>query len=340
MTFTLKVLKIINETHEAKTICFKQPTFRKIIYRAGQYITIIVNVNGRKYRRPYSLSSTPGIDSTVNITVKRVLHGIVSNHLIDTTKEGDMLEVVEPMGNFIYDSCEYPDSEIFLWGAGSGISPLFSILNSILKKCSNKVFLIYCNSTKFNTIFYNQLNELKRDYHDRFRLSLFSTKETAVESTYGRLNEDHVFGIMEDAKAQSNALHYICGPIGFKENVLQGLQRLDVGQTFIFSEDFENVPSEKDLKGIKTRFVAIINKGVTSNVEVLRGKNILEAGLDQLIDLSYSCQTGSCCLCKARLLLGKVNTKGSHNLQQELEEDEILLCCSYPLTDNIKIEID
>jgi ring-1,2-phenylacetyl-CoA epoxidase subunit PaaE len=339
MTFTLKVVALHRESADAVTICFKQPGLKKVKYKPGQYLTVVVNINNRKYKRPYSLSSAPGIDDTLNITVKRLLHGIVSNHLLDVIKEGAMLEVIEPMGDFIYENDNSQDEEIFLWGAGSGITPLISILKTVLHQNTQKVTLLYCNKSLIQTIFYNQLTQLKKQYTDRFSLNLFCTEEENAGTIYGRVKDDHVYEVLKNAPDIVNTIHYICGPVGLKETVRGVLMKFGVKKEQIFSEDFEHVINEIELKEIQTRFVEIVKEGTKSKIEVIRGKSILEAGLDYEIDLPYSCQTGSCTLCKAKLISGEVKRIGTEAAEHGLNKDEQLLCCSYPLTDNVIFEI-
>lgn len=102
--YTLKVLEVRKETIDSVTLCFKQPGLKKIKYLAGQYLTLQFRINGRRYIKPYSFSSTPLIDSTLNVTVKRVPGGIVSNYINDIVKVDDVIEVQEPLGDFIFES--------------------------------------------------------------------------------------------------------------------------------------------------------------------------------------------------------------------------------------------
>src|SRR4051812_31049076 len=102
--FTLKIIEIIKEVPDVVTIGFKQPGLKKIKYKAGQYITLKVNINGRKYIRPYSLSSAPNIDANLEITLKRIPGGIVSNYLYDHANVNDLIEVMEPMGDFVFNA--------------------------------------------------------------------------------------------------------------------------------------------------------------------------------------------------------------------------------------------
>lgn len=344
ITYTLKVLAIIQETPDTHTICFKQPALKKIKYMAGQYLTLVVNVNGRKFRRPYSFSSSPGIDTTLNITVKRVPHGLVSNHLIDMVREGDLIEVMEPMGNFVFPlEAEDQKKSVFLWGAGSGITPLMSILKFVLNEIiDSKVTLVYCNRDKEQTIFYEAFTKLKEQFADRFSLYLFFTKEkyTDKNAVNNRIGKLQVADILKTSGDFKDTLQYICGPKGLKETVTSTLFEYGIDTKNIYSEEFEHIVNETELGDVQTRSVEITSWDETIILEVVRGKSILEAGLDRQIDLSYSCQTGTCTLCKAKLISGEIKVIGIENTIKELQSNEILLCCSYPLTDNVKVKIN
>ncbi|WP_214071525.1 iron-sulfur cluster-binding domain-containing protein [Mucilaginibacter sp. dw_454] len=339
ITYTLKIVQIVRETEDTSTIFFKQPGLKKIKYLAGQYITVVVNVNGRKYKRPYSLSSSPRIDSTINITVKKLLHGVVSNHLVDVVKEGDMLEVIEPMGNFLYDVDMHHNKAVFLWGAGSGITPLMSILKTALVNNSQQINLFYCNKTTQHTIFFNQLQQLQQNNKQKLGLNFFYTEEQIAQANFGRINAYDVEKALSGLDV-ANTLHYICGPNGLKETVKTALLENGVQLTQIFFEDFEHIINEVELKDVQTRFVTLINNSNKNSIEVIRGKSILEAALDTRLDLPYSCQTGTCTLCKATLVSGEVKKIGNEKMDHELSENERLLCCSYPLTNNIIFEIN
>ncbi len=337
-TYTLKIVAIRKETDDAKTICFKQPALKKVSYQAGQYLTLVLSINNRKYRRPYSFSSSPGIDPTLDITVKRVPKGVVSNHLIDVIKEGDLIEVLEPMGEFIYSNT----SHIMLWGVGSGITPLMSILKFALNDNNDtKITLTYGNRNLEQTIFYEQLNSLKRQYSDRFSLFLFYSKADPTQTSVanGRLDKEQMQEIVNKSNCSKETLHYICGPEGLKKSIKLVLLENGINSANILSEDFTHTVNEAELGNIHTRPVQLSQGGEMFSLEVVRGKSILEAGLDYGLDLPYSCQTGSCTLCKAKLLTGKVKVLRTVKPDIELEKDDFLLCCSYPLTENVSFEI-
>jgi ring-1,2-phenylacetyl-CoA epoxidase subunit PaaE len=337
--YTLKVVKVLKETDDTCTICFKQPALKKIKYLPGQYLTVTANINNRKYKRPYSLSSAPGLDDTLNITVKRLYQGIVSNHLIDLVKEGDLMELMEPIGDFVYKEDIHSSQEIFLWAAGSGITPLMSILKAALKTKNQKIHLYYCNKTLKETIFYDELKALKSQYFDTFSLKLFFTNEQNEDAGYGRIDGDVVKKAISVTELK-NTLHFICGPEGLKKNVKAVLAENNTSPDQIFSEDFENIIDQSKIEEIHTQFVEIIKGDKKASVEVIRGKNILDAALDADMDLPYSCQTGSCTLCKAKLISGEVKTINNVKPEKDVADDERLLCCSYPLTDNVIFEIN
>ncbi|MEM6829092.1 MAG: FAD-binding oxidoreductase, partial [Bacteroidota bacterium] len=130
-TATLKISKVVKVTDDAISIHFKQPFLKKIKYTPGQFLTLLVNMDERVERRCYSLNSAPGVDDYISVTVKRIKDGKVSNFLYDHLKEGDKLTVLPPMGEFTIQPDKRKKRHIVLFGAGSGITPLISILKSV-----------------------------------------------------------------------------------------------------------------------------------------------------------------------------------------------------------------
>lgn len=343
--YTLKVLGLRNETLDTRTIIFKQPGLKKISYLPGQYLTLIFRINGRRYSRPYSFSSAPVVDSNLEVTVKRVPRGIVSNHVIDNLNVGDIVEVMEPMGNFtLNDDLISTDTHIVLWGAGSGITPLMSIAKYVLyKKMAGHISLVYGNRNAEAVIFNNQIERLKVE-NDDFSVWHFHTYQTIVANSpyliQGRIDPDKVLSVMRREGDFNNTVHYICGPLGLKESITTALFNLGVESERIFCEDFEIVRDTAAFEDVITRTVYINKGGNNSIVEVVKGKSILEAGLDAMIDLPYSCQTGNCLVCKGCLVKGRVKLIGIIDLPIELKDNECLLCCSFPMTDNVEIIVD
>jgi ring-1,2-phenylacetyl-CoA epoxidase subunit PaaE len=340
--YTLKVQDIRQETKDTITLCFRQPGLRKMKYQAGQYLTLSIRINGRKYSRPYSFSSAPSVDSLLETTIKRVTGGIFSNHVHDSVKIGDILEVMEPMGDFIYEHNCSTDAICF-WGVGSGITPLISIIKEILVSNSAlKLNLIYGNKNFESTIFLQLIEELIDKYPDNFQVWHLHSQHTEDKNHHlvrsGRIDEEFIYDILKVADIEKTK-HYICGPNDLKSTIKETLSVLKCPENNIFSEDFELVKDPIDFEDIATHNVNINFQGTTTIVEVEKGKSVLEAALDLGIELPYSCQTGNCNTCKASVKSGEVKMIGLSMLRTDLDENEYLLCCSYPLTDNVSVEI-
>ena len=341
--YTLTIQAIRKETHDTITLCFKQPGLRKIKYLAGQYITLIVKINGRKYARAYSFSSAPSVDDYLEVTVKRVPSGVVSNYINSELKVGDAVEVIEPMGDFIYNNVN-PNQTIFLWGVGSGITPLYSIIKEVLSTQANTdVHLIYGNKSRESTIFKDQLIFLQQEYSSVFSVTNFYSQTDVFEENNtiqkGRISSEFVSHFLIQHENLEESVHFICGPKGLKDIINNALKDLRVPSSSIFVEEFELVIDPKELEAVDDSNVTILFQGEQSEIFVSKGKSILDVALDNGLDIPYSCQTGDCKACKAKLKDGQLKMIGLIKEREDLAQDEFLLCCSYPLTKEIYIEI-
>ncbi len=339
--YTIQIVKIINETKETKTICFKQPNLRKIKYQAGQFFTLIFTINGRKYARAYSLSSSPSVDSFLEVTIKRIPNGIVSNYIHNFLKEGDMVEAIPPIGDFVFDTNSQTNA-IYFWGAGSGITPLIAMIKEILfSNQTIQLCLIYGNKNLESIIFLEKIKELESIYPKQFKVFHFLSQEKNLrqENVYeGRINTQFIEKLLENQDSKTT-LHYICGSNGLKKTVKSVLNQMQFSESAIYSEDFELIIDPKEFEDIEDRKVKINFSGKDIQIKILKGKNILEVALDNNIELPYSCQTGNCSTCKATLLEGKMKMIGLEKPRTDLKDNEFLLCCSYPLTEDIYIKI-
>lgn len=343
MNYTLKVADIKKETEDTVTLCFKQPGLKKIKYLAGQYLTLIFRINGRRYIRPYSFSSCPAVDAFLEITVKRVENGLISNHINDVVRIGDSIEVMPPMGDFVFEDTN-DFTHVYFWGVGSGITPLLSLIKFILTEKKNiQVFLNYGNRNDETTIFRDQINQLKNQYPTNFSVKHFHTQavidEDQLHLIQGRIDENKAYESLANLNENDRVAHYICGPAGLKESVKNAIQLKFGNLENVFSEDFELVKNPKDFENIHTQNVILDFQGKAYNLEVVKGKSILEAALNADIELPYSCQTGNCSTCKGNLISGEAKMIGLTKQRDDLSTVEYLLCCSHPLTQNVHIEI-
>jgi len=206
------------------------------------------------------------------------------------------------------------------------------------------ITLVYGNRSFETTIFSDEIAALEHEYPDKFSVWHFHTRAFVDEFdpyvVQGRIDPEKVLKVMKDEGDIKNTVHFICGPVGLKESVKIELLNINVPSANVFSEDFEVTRDPKAFEDVFTQNVSLIVNNQNSEFEVAKGKSILEAGLDAMLDLSYSCQTGSCLLCRGTLLNGSVKIIGIETQPAELLPNECLLCCSFPQTDDVKILVD
>lgn len=345
---TLTIREIIQETQDAVSVVFENPD-GGMDYQAGQFLTLILTINGEKVRRAYSLCTSPYIDEHPAVTIKRVEGGLMSNYIPDTLKAGDKIEVMKPLGNFTTDFEGSNERHLILYGGGSGITPLMSIAKSALnKEPLSSVSLVYANRNENSIIFKEGLNELVDEYGDRLQI-VHVLDEAPLNWTgpSGLLEPPllaDLVGQLPDM-GETNTEHFICGPEGMMKNVEQGLALLSVPADKIHKESFVASKTDKaDLpkeKGEEVGHeVTVIYEGEEHKFTVAPGKYILETALDLDIDLPFSCQSGLCTACRGKCLSGKVKLDEDEGLSQsELDEGFVLTCVGHPLTDDVVIEI-
>lgn len=348
-TYFLQVKEIVKETPDCVTIYFWHPLSEQIKYKAGQFITVIVPIDGKKVRRSYSMSTSPHTDTAIGITVKRVLGGLVSNYLNDHVKVGDFLEVVEPLGNFYVEPDADKTRHLVLFAAGSGITPILSIAKSILKmEPKSRVTLVYGNRTEESIIFKNKIEELEYTYKDRLIVHyILSQPSNLWVGQVGRISQGIGIRFMKDSYTNfSKDEFYLCGPEGMMEDIIKGLNIYNVSKSQIHRENFhapmlDEIYIQENDDSLKARKVKVIYDGDEYEFEVKPHETILEAALDIDIDLPYSCQAGMCTACMGKCVSGKVKMDEDEGLtEKEIQQGFMLTCVSHPLTDDVVIEID
>ncbi len=340
-TLTTTINQVIKETADAVSVVFDLP---ELDYKAGQFITIVQEVNGKKIRRAYSLCSAKSVDQLPAVAVKRVEGGQMSNFINDHFQAGQKVEIMPPMGNFTLDKAQ-DANQIVLFGGGSGITPLLSIAKTALYTSDKRVFLLYANRNEDSIIFKNSLKQLEAEYKGRFTvvhsldnplgewsgLSGFLTKE-AIENTL-KSNDINIH----------EAISYTCGPEPLMNLVIDSLDQLGVASEMRFKESFvastdTSVASSDSSSG--EHEVKVIMDGEEHVYAVSGKKSILETGLDLGIDLPYSCQSGLCTACRGKVQSGKVHMTEADGLtQEEIDEGYVLCCVGHPKSDDVVIEI-
>jgi ring-1,2-phenylacetyl-CoA epoxidase subunit PaaE len=344
----LLVKQVRPETKDAKTIIFEQPE-DKLEYTSGQFLTLIMDIDGKSVRRSYSMCTSPLSDDELAVTVKRVKGGLVSNYINDTVKEGDYIDVMDPMGNFTTEYAADNKRHLIMFAGGSGITPMMSITRSILHaEPESIVSLIYANRDIDSIIFKNMLHELEDKYEGRLHvLHVLDNAPLEWQGYSGLLNHELLAKLFERIPdwGIDNTTYLMCGPEGMMNNVETLLDKTGVPKEKVFKESFvagtinKTDASEPNVE-IKTQDVIIIYDGEEHVVTVSPDQPILDAALDMEIDLPFSCQSGLCTACRGKCLSGSVKMDEDEGLSDaEKEAGYVLPCVSHPLTDDVRIEI-
>ncbi len=350
--FDLKVKNIIHETKDAISIAFEQPADKKISYKSGQFLTLIVSVQGKEVRRAYSLCSSPFVDQDLVVTIKRVDDGLMSNWLPDHLKVGDTVKVMEPMGQFTTEYKKDQKRHLVMFAGGSGITPMMSLIKSTLDQEPDSICsLIYCNRDIDSIIFRKAFDELQTADEGRFHvIHILDNAPMNWQGYSGLLSHDMLAKLFERIPdwGIDNTTYLMCGPEGMMKNVDTLLEARNIPKVKIFKESFVQGTINKDAKKEpeatsgeqKAREVTIRYDGQEYKVVVQPNRAILETALDQGIDLPYSCQSGLCTACRGKCLSGKVKLDEEEGLSaSERAEGYVLTCVGHPLTDDVVIEI-
>jgi len=346
--FTFKISKIIPRPNNNISIQFEDLSKSFPAYKAGQFLTLSFLFGEREVRRSYSFSSSPVLNEPLEITVKRVDNGEISRLLHHKLKVNDEIQVLQAQGLFTYEPTQDMGKTIFLFGAGIGITPLYSILKTALTEDSNsKVVLIYSNSSKEQTVFYTELLDWQARYPDRLHVEfIWSDSKNLLKA---RLNRDYILELVNNHQSSNlgNSVFYTCGPLFYMDLcrfTLLGLgvpDELIKKETFHFPEEEED-EDEKDEIPVDTSSYKLELKfqGETYNLVVPYNKTILDVGLEHKIKLPYSCKSGMCSTCISQVTQGTVRMDYNEVLtDNEVSNGRCLICTSHPLEDNTIIEV-
>lgn len=348
----LKVREVVRETSDTVTLYFEQPE-PYLEYKPGQFLTLVMEFDGKEQRRSYSLCTSPFVDPFPGISVKRVPEGLFSNFLNEKVFPGKTLNVVKPMGNFTTEFHSKNRRHFFLIAGGSGITPIMGILKSVLvNEPQSIITLIYCSRNEEQIIFNKQLELLQLANPDRLTvIHNLSQPSENWKGLKGRLSPIVLKELFAKAEYEPRyeEIYFMCGPEGIMETTQQVLDELGVERERIHRESFFSAAAhqahEDALKGINngilTRDVTIILEGEEHVVTVPPSKTVLESGLAAGLNMPYSCQSGLCTACRGRVLSGQVKMDEDAGLsEKELAAGYVLCCVSRPLTDDIKITIE
>ncbi len=351
---TLTVADVKRETPDCVSIAFEIPASLKDEYNyiQGQYLTLKLTVKGEEIRRSYSLCSSPVADNELRIAVKKVLEGKGSGFLNGGLNKGDKVEVMTPMGNFHAPLSDKHAKNYVLFAGGSGITPMYSIIKTILKaEPKSTLGLFYGNRDAASAIFKTGIDELAAANPGRFKVYHILEQGAADELYKGVLSKEKVRQLIQqhiDSKADNE--YFICGPGPMMENVKQVLQDLKTDEKKVHIEYFTAVleavksaeaNNAKAGTGNMSRVTVIMDGQSTEFDLSSEGQVILDKALDEGVDVPYACKGAVCCTCRAKVLEGKVRMDNNYALtDHEVKEGFILTCQSHPLTEKVVVDYD
>lgn len=327
----VRVARVVAETADAGSFVLEVPPELQeaFAYEAGQFCTFRVWIDGQPQLRCYSMSSTPGVDDELQVTVKRVPGGLVSNWMLDHLHAGDEVDVTLPAG--VFQLTERPEALVALAG-GSGITPVISILKAALATTERPVRLLYANRDVDATIFRAALDALAEAHPDRFTL------EHHHDVDRGFLDGEAIRRFSADVP---EADVYICGPGPFMDLVEGALQEDGVDPQRIHIERFtatEPVVDPEPAEAVGATVVSIELDGRTDSIEHRPGTTVLQTARSMGMSPPFSCEAGSCATCMAKVLEGTVKMQCNNALtDEEVVDGWVLTCQSVPTSPTLRV---
>lgn len=342
----LRIREVITETPDALTYILETVDGHPLKYRAGQFITFLIYLHGTEYRRSYSFSSTPGIDAYPSVTIREKQNGEISRHILHHWKAGDPITALLPSGRFTLQGYANTPRDIFLLGAGSGITPLFSILKDILHhEPSAHIKLIYSNTSEERTIFYKQLRELARQHPDQLHIiHMYSNDPGHIIRRLSNLSLEPL--VQRELRYRAaDAQFFVCGPPEYMRMILLTLTYMGFAEEQLHKENFVvntapqlariGAPEDASMKNVELHL-----RGGVHKFSIPGNHNILGEALAQGIAIPYSCKGGVCGSCTARCIKGKVWMALNNVLtDREIEQGFVLTCTGYAVSAEVVIEI-
>ncbi|MEX7474443.1 2Fe-2S iron-sulfur cluster-binding protein [Mycobacterium adipatum] len=337
-TVTLTVTDVIEESRDARSLVFSVPDEHehRFEYRPGQFLTLrIPSDQTGSVARCYSLASSPHTGDAPKVTVKRTDGGYGSNWLCDNISVGDVIESLPPSGIFTPRDL---DGDFLLWAAGSGITPVMSILKSVLVAGTGRAVLCYANRDEASVIFAAELRELAARYAGRLTVLHW------LESIQGLPTMTQLSGF---ARVYPGYQSFICGPAPFMSVVKETLTQVGIPREHIHLEVFQSLQgdpfAEVEMEDMPTGGHAadaeISIDGEVHNLKWPVGRNLVDTMMAAGIEVPYSCREGNCGSCAATVIEGQVDLGNAGILEEEDIADGLFLACqACPLSDKVKVE--
>lgn len=366
--FQLKIKNKTAETSDTTTIELEIPDELRDLftYKQGQYLTLRLHLNGHELRRSYSMSSSP-LENRLAVTVKKVAGGKASTFLHDEAQIGDTLEIAPPAGRFYNELNPDKRRTYYLFGAGSGITPLMSIIKTTLEsEPMSAIFLFYGSRNEESIIFRDELDRLSERYAGQLHVEhilsqpkkentggglfgMFKKSSTNWHGKIGRITGRTANTFLDENMAhgpESDCIYFICGPGDMADLIKTTLLGREIPAKQIHTEHFVNAthtPGEiaEGSSGAGGRRVIVHLKGERKELPVPDGATILDVLVKAKLDPPYSCTAGACSTCMAKLISGKVKMDACYALDdEEVKAGYILTCQSHLETEVVELTYD
>lgn len=345
--YSLKVKQIESLTSDSVKIVLDNFYPDEFKFIPGQYITLRQQINNEDVRRSYSLSSSPS--EGIEIGVRRIEKGLMSTFLTKELKVGDSLDVMPPTGNFYLDSTQ-KDGHYVAICAGSGITPILSIIKQVLIEDPDSLFtLIYGNRNRSSMMFLEDLNRLEQDFQSQLFIHYVFSRESVADCLKGRIDTSLLQDLYQNNSNLKEAdAYFLCGPGQMIDNANDFLLDLNIDSNKINFERFTSGDfAQKNIKDtIETdeifADVMVSVDGDDFSFELSsKGDTILDAAMNAGADVPFSCKGGVCCVCKAKVIEGKVTMDQNYSLsEEEIAQGYVLGCQSHPASENVVLDFD
>ena len=339
--YPLVVSKISRNTPNAVLISFEVPEAEKERFRfeAGQYLTLETKINEKSVRRSYSICS--GVDEGLQVGIKEVPEGVFSTYANRSLHENDHMMVAPPDGRFRYVSSDQAQTLVG-FAAGSGITPVMSILKTaLLDHPENRFHLVYGNKTPEDTMFYNELKNLEKASIGRLSIQWVFSRANVEGSLFGRVEANVIKNALNQLGETGNKF-YLCGPESMIETTSDILYSNGVEKEAILFELFTASSKTEKIEGkAEGGSLEITYDELTHKIENTEGKSVLDAALQNQLDVPYSCQGGVCSSCIARVKSGTAEMTNNQILtDEEVEQGLILTCQAHATSSHLAVDYD
>jgi ring-1,2-phenylacetyl-CoA epoxidase subunit PaaE len=345
----LKIADVRRETPDAVSIAFAVPRELAEAYRftPGQHVTMRTKIGGAEVRRSYSICVAPD-DGELRVAVKKIDGGVFSTLANSSIKIGDEIDVMTPQGRFGVALDPDAARTYVAIAAGSGITPLMSMLRTILThEKKSRVVLIYGNRTTQSIIFREALEDLKDRFLDRLTIHhVLSREPQEITLLDGRIDTDKIAALLRTLPQGAIDHAFLCGPGGLVESGKMALRQLGVAPERVhveyFSTDGMPIETRDAYKATDTQAnVDIVLNGTHHSIPVRGDETIIDAGLRAGLEMPYSCRGGMCCTCRAKVTEGEVRMDTNYSLEPwEIEAGYVLTCQAHPITPKVALDYD